>query len=578
MRIVFGIVFLVLSSAVSVIQADILTSQLSPSIENGSVFIGNQHFGGQLAVARAPYNGGENIILVAISSGNDYVKLYKYDEENEVLTFLNDIFVDSGIPFDISFIQLPMNSQADKHWCLVIPRWDRSFAQVDIYDVETCTPYFNCISNSGAMNQAYHVSDLGNGTYAISAEDIIYVCNFNEDRKFVENGHLEPEHMFYGASSTNPNARAYETQIYDYSTPSIFGSACVTTMHNAGIRIWDPDSYQILSRIGVGQHGGSGQSYYDDGNLIVNSELGDVHRAAVLHGGDFQTSAGTISSRLLFFSNHTMGFMIYDISKPESPQFVWQWDNDIRLGSDTEFYWHGAGCDNKHVSPHNDPGNNSYPGDVFGIGLRSNRNTNLIHLYIADCTNGLLVFDFSCFLSPFGTSIASSNYRSIVIDQPVIYSIDGELLCAHDLRTLELGVDGPTLVFTTWKVNNDPMAPDNYIGLSVHLDGTSINTNFVSDNNEGTLTSPFMLESLSPNPVTGSQHLVFTGCTQSVNLMIYNSAGRLEEQRLIENNNGQAEFTWNCNSTSGSRLPAGTYYLRAECGSNNSTSKIIILN
>ena len=559
------------------LHGDILTERLSPSAANGSVFIGSQNLSGQLAVTEAYYNGSlEKLVLLAVSTGNQYIKLYSYDDGSGTLTFLENITVASGIPFDISFIDLPVGLGGTYHSCLVIPRCFSS--NIDIYDVQTCTPHWDCW-NTATANQVYHVSDLENGSYGINACNIITVCTFDAlTKQFINSYRIPQENVFYGASSTCPPARTYETQLYDYSYSELTGNACITTTHNGGIRIWDPQTHRVLSRIGVGQQGGSGSAYYDgNGNMVVDGELGDVHRAAVLNGADITTALGVIASRLLFFSNHTMGFMIYDISIPDAPQYVWQWDNDVRLGSGAgQFDWHSAGCDNKEIAlPNNPPA--LIPGNAFGIGLRSVDllENDIIHIFLADGRYGLLSFDFGNFLSPFGYD-DECNYRSIVIDEPIHYSTpNNNPFMAHDLRTLDY--DGGTLVFTSWKENKE-QGENGFVGLSVHRDGAVGLRDGLPTVNVSSDTENFTIQTISPNPVSGSQHFVFSGCGQAVELMIYDSAGRLVLEHRIPAYEGFAEYSWDCSGSSGARLQPGAYFLRAECGGINSTSKILILN
>lgn len=562
------------------LQGDILTERVSPSSMNGSIFIGRQNLSGQLAVTEAIYNESvEELILLAVSTGNQYIKLYSYDDVCGTISWLDNIDVLSGIPFDISFIDLPVGDNGEYHCCIVIPRWDRFFSNIDVYDVVDCELHRNCW-NTSIENQAYHVADLENGYYGINAGDIITVCTFDPlTKQFINADRIPADNVFYGASSTCPPARTYETQLYGYKNSLLIGNACITTMHNGGIRIWDPQTHDILSRIGVGQQGGSGSHYYDEyGNMVVDGELGDVHRAAILNGADIPTDFGVIASRLLFFTNHTMGFMIYDISIPDAPQYVWQWDNDVRLGSGTgQFDWHSAGCDEMEIQlPNNPPG--LLPGNAFGIGLRAVDlpENDIIHVFVADGRYGLLAFNFGNFLSPFGYD-DECNYRSVIIDAPIdnYRTPEEHPFMAYDLRTLDYG--SCTLVFTSWKENKE-QEEDGFVGLSVHRDGAAGLQNGLTSVNMSSDAGYFMLQTISPNPASGSQHFVFSGCAQEVELMIYDSSGRLVLEQQIPAHEGLAEYSWNCSGSSGVRLQTGAYYLRAECGSINSTSKIIILN
>ena len=180
-----------------------------------------------------------------------------------------------------------------------------------------------------------------------------------------------------------------------------------------------------------------------------------------------------IDSRLLFFSNRTMGFIVCDISKPDAPQFVWQWDCDTRPceddDNDADWDWHGAGdMDDDVINNQAAPG--SLPGETFGIGVASNQpeeQPSIIHLYLAGGVDGLRLFDLSEFLDPFGVDEdGESNFDDFSIDIYDDYVIDLNEMLAYDLQTFSEGDD--TYVFTSWrKSRKDEEGP---IGLTVHLD------------------------------------------------------------------------------------------------------------
>ena len=98
--------------------------------------------------------------------------------------------------------------------------------------------------------------------------------------------------------------------------------------------------------------------------------------------------------------------MICDISKPDAPQHIWQWDCDTRpceeesQGGDWD--WHGAGNMDDDTTDQSDPG--SFAARTFGIGVASKSSVDppTIHVYLAGGVDGLRLFDFTDFLDPFG--------------------------------------------------------------------------------------------------------------------------------------------------------------------------------
>jgi hypothetical protein len=207
-------------------------------------------------------------------------------------------------------------------------------------------------------------------------------------------------------------------------------------------------------------------------------ELGDVHRAVVLNGGTSYFSELDdiqIGSRLLFFADNTMGFMVYDISKPDEPQFVWQWDCDTRPCEEEEsggdWDWHGVGDLNDDlITLQAEPG--EIPGEAFGIGVASNsegQSPAEVHLYLAGGIDGLRLFDLTEFLDPFGRGNEGddSNFDDFAIYHYNSYTVgENVVMQAHDLQTFS--EDDNTYVFTSWREGRD--ITNGHIGLSVHLD------------------------------------------------------------------------------------------------------------
>jgi len=168
-----------------------------------------------------------------------------------------------------------------------------------------------------------------------------------------------------------------------------------------------------------------------------------------------------------------MGFMVYDISKPDEPQYVWQWDCDTRPREDLiageDWNWHGAGdiaSDEITQAAAED-----FPGETFGIGVASNSEESpaVIHLYLAGGVDGLRRFDLTEFLDPFGLGDEGddSNFDDFLVDHYNSFFVGQTVMQAHDLQTLS--EDGDTYVFTSWRENHVNQGGQE-IGISVHLD------------------------------------------------------------------------------------------------------------
>jgi hypothetical protein len=266
------------------------------------------------------------------------------------------------------------------------------------------------------------------------------------------------------------------TAYQDFQYDELDGPLCYTTCHNGGVLIWD-NSFSppiIVSRIAASQHGGWRYSEQ------IQGELGDAHRAVILEGGSSSFSELDnieIDSRLLFFSNNVMGFIVCDVSKPDAPQFVWQWDCDTRSreanGEGADWDWFGSG-DVLDDLPLTQADAEEDPAHMFGIGVASYRGNKvlqdppIIHVYLAGSYDGLRLFDLSNFLDPFGYGADGDdlNYDDFSIDIYNDYAIGLYQMQAYDLQTH--AEDGDTYVFTSWtEIDADD---EGYIGLTVHLD------------------------------------------------------------------------------------------------------------
>jgi len=480
-----GIVLIVLSSHPHqrVGDAPELRS-LSLEVLPTAVATGIQSEAGQLAVCRGLYtppdapSGTYN--LIAVTSGENSVELLTYDLV-EGLISRERVLLDKQPnynPFDPSFIPLDVDNDGIEENCLVMPCRNRNgTGGISIYDLENRILYQDdCFlwKDTPMLGEIYHVAaitdypELTKNRYSISLEDKICIAGFQSasgNPRFVPIEFYNLEQRHYASAGLTLPARAFETLLLDYPTLEI--DIAVTTVHNGGIDIWSPSCFKhSISRIGVAQPGGSGL-HENEGfgePMHVDGELGDVHRAYVISNDrDFP--------QLLFFTAHTMGFMVYDIADPFSPQFVWQWDNDTRIThsalGDTVLNWHGAGNGDiapvqGSLTPYNPPG------DAFGIGGMYNTETELIHIYLADGADGIRAFDFTNFFHPFSAGASAfaefDNYYTYTFSP----NPEETPYLAYDLRTLEMDGEEGAFIFTSWREHADTSTGITY--LSVHRD------------------------------------------------------------------------------------------------------------
>ncbi len=354
----------------------------------------------------------------------------------------------------------------------------------------------NCFKcDGGDHREVYHVTELPSSAaedYAISTEfppaqpggpvqNVILLSSYNSDsRRFDDESTFNVPYLYYGSMHGTVDTRTWVTSVQDFRYGSEFNdSLCYTTTHNGGILVWDPDvdvnDDRIVSRISVSQCGGWD---YEVGSVDIGGELGDVHRAVVLEGGSDSFSdldSIQIDNRLLFYSNNTMGLMICDISKPDAPQHIWQWDCDTRPCEESsqggDWDWHGAGNMDDDTIDQAEPG--SYAARTFGIGVayfvpEESPPPPTIHVYLAGGIDGLRLLNFSEFLNPFGVNMdGESNFDDFSIDIYDSYIVDEEEMQAFDLQTFS--EDGDTYVFTSWKMSTQ-YGVEGPIGLTVHLD------------------------------------------------------------------------------------------------------------
>ena len=464
----------------------------------------NQYTGAQLAVEEVmflPYDSleAESALLIAITDGKDAVRLYSFDTGGDTLTFEDEVSVEVAnievpIAWTPTFMDLDVVGTGEES-CLVIPTmsdgiYGGSISIVRLTErnqADELLVIHNCFKCDADDNgNVYYVAELPSlaaSDYAISTEfddplqNVILLASYDSDsRRFDDESTFNLPYLYYGARHIAAECRAWVTSVQRFRYGSEFnGPLCYTTTHNGGVLVWDPFTNaadKTVSRIAASQHGGWRYSQL----LGIEGELGDVHRAVVLEGGSDSFSDLDdiqVDSRLLFFSDNTMGFIMCDVSKPDAPQFVWQWDCDTRPHeagiSESDWDWHGSGDILDDTVSQADQG--SFPGETFGIGVASNSDDDppTIHVYLAGGVDGLRLFDFSEFLDPFGVddNAGDSNFDDFSIDIYDDYVVGEIEMQAFDLQTFS--EEGDTWVFTSWRENRAE-GEEGLIGLTVHLD------------------------------------------------------------------------------------------------------------
>lgn len=545
---------------------------------SGYIGVGNGvRGGGHMAVKTALYTppqqscGSYN--LCAVSNGNDRVKLFIFEPQaNPSLYWSEDVVCPQNLhPFDVSFATIRVQGNT-AHSCLIIPLYDRygNNGNIMVYDLETRIAYFNCLDWNGVpqTGQVYHVTSLENGRYAVTTGgNPGYICIASIQTSLSGPVFRIDETISVGAvnyacmAGASPGVRPYETYVYSY--PSLRqASVAFTTCHNGGVLLWDTATNDWISWIRVGQWGGSGTGYILDDLLLCDGELGDMHRIAMI-----LDSYGNPS--LLFISNHTMGFMVYDVSDPWEPKYVWQWDNDTRMTSGQSFSWHGPG--NGDVSPGYDP-DSSVPGCVFGMGMNYCSNSGAIHAFIGDGFDGLLAFDFSYFFAPFSGVANNSErnfryfdiYDNISLDHPIPASLNP--LLAYEVRTIELSEE--VYVFTTWREHIEDF--DCVLGLTVYGD-------YEYDHSRRTMQTernavPTSLRVTRSNPSDSAVVLELYSPGGSAELSIFDMTGRVVlSNRLVIPVEGMG-YSWNLCDSSGSPVPNGVYLIHLRDSSGRSVN------
>ena len=95
-------------------------------LDNEYLGDGFTRFGaGHMAVETVLYQPADSIppsehVLLAVSMGNNIVKLYTFDTDSGVLAHSEDLEFQNNVNvFNISFIQMPTTDPSRRQWCLV---------------------------------------------------------------------------------------------------------------------------------------------------------------------------------------------------------------------------------------------------------------------------------------------------------------------------------------------------------------------------------------------------------------------------------------------------------------------------
>lgn len=552
----------------------------SMSIEDRTVAYtsssGSATIGGQLAVERARYkpSGGslDTHNLVAVAGGDNTVKIYTFTSSSGLSYQETITLSDSDLcPFDISFVPMDIDDDETDEYCLVMPCIDvgaSSSGDIAIFDLEGRVLYEDCLDWNGytAGAEVYHLEWVAECSsdptkrFSVSisnaiGQDYIYLATLDHsglqpEIKLISQKSL-PGSTYY-ASSTTAGARPFETYPIEITGDRL----AMTTIHNCGLEIWDPTDLDSYSRIRVSQQGGSAAPNGYGSPMLVDGELGDVHRAFLLRDGNEDPC-------LVFLSNHTMGLMVYDIHDLDDPLFVWQWDNDTRLkhtvSGSTIWDWHGAGDGDMVAPAQGDSVPYNPPGCAFGIGGRYDVNSGLIHIFLADGGDGLRAFDFSSFFNPFDL-IGVNEYSDF--DNYYTYTesmTNGNPLLAYDLRTLEIPGESGVFIFTSWMEHKDT-SQSFEIRLTAHHDDNSLDGRI---GRSGSVSeSVISLGHPTPNPAFGGVTVEFVTADMPRDVTIFDMTGRVVDRHRIDSDSGTSSFQWDGCDQSGKPAPSGVYVIR----------------
>lgn len=561
-------------------------------IYSGYLGSGNIRYGAaQMVVAEASYMlPGEIIpqkrIVCAVGMGGLEVQLFTLDAVTSTLTPQETLtlLLPSGSlgknVFDISILEIEIDTTGETRSCLVIPLYDTVTDSGDVYifDLETRTPYPSCLDwnefpvNGDVVHVGQHSSGSGD-IYPISICGDIYNSHLvitNSGPKFVLDDHIVFGDCYYAASSHGLPARAYETYTNIEYFSSSLQSLAITTCHVGGAVLWNPQ-YPRDPEVGwirVAQMGWYDNNIYLNNRLVCNSYLGDMHRVALLNDE-------TGHPALLFCANTGMGFLVYDIHDPSEPKFVWQWDNDTRFFDESSgcnsFSWFGSGSD--EVAPGFSPGS-SAPGQVFGIGLNQDAASGMIHVFIGNGIDGLRAFDFSHFLSPF-EYLHARIFRDFDIYHHSTLSDDHGLpMLAWEVRTFKDNHTGQTFVFTTWKdrlgTDEDPLGE---IALTVHRDNNpSIPTLSHNTVDYSNMTPSLSISFSSSNPTREAIVFELSSPDEEAMLMVFDAYGRLVKRENPGFREHRAILEWDLADSQGIIVPNGVYFAMLIDRAGNSVS------
>ncbi|MDM7993094.1 MAG: FlgD immunoglobulin-like domain containing protein [Candidatus Fermentibacter sp.] len=496
------------------------------------------------------------------------------------------------------FMQLPYDP-LNPEWCLVVPnRASETLpGSIDIIRLQkqgetapvVChnrlampTPPSGWTRLSNVYSISY-VPIVSTTPYCISAEyedehdvngfwSFFGLASFVTDKFVVDaSGRNRVLDVYYGNTvETNPT-RPCESQLCEFVFGGESSSLFLSTSHNGGVVIWDHSGIsqqdaEVVSQILTPQHG------WDQGAVGGIGELGDTHRAVVLEGADFSVNGDAGETRLLFFANNTMGFCVYDISNPASPQFIWQWDGDTRepANSTGDWDWCGTICPVDGEDLAIPPQSSQYPGRAFGIDLVSNENSGYIRLFLGDCADGLLSFDLSNFLNPFAIDTPTRCFDGI--SEEVYWPAEAEpdeLCGAFDTRVLD--GTGHDYLVTSWMLPGS-----NRIAISVHeitggewLAGGG-GAGYAQAPVPALLQREFSMIGSRPNPASGEFSLsVRSPGSQRCAISVFDISGRVVRSFGMDLAPGENEIVWDCRDGDGSEVPSGTYLLRVDDESGN---------
>lgn len=315
--------------------------------------------------------------------------------------------------------------------------------------------------------------------------------------------------------------------------------------------------------------------YSINGKLKCGRYLGDAHRVAILNRGPGYPA-------LAFLANTGTGMVVYDISDPTEPVFVWQWDNDTRFCSTEtgDFSWFGSGSGNIAEGYTS----SSAPGFVFGIGINYNTGGD-IHVFLGNGTDGLRALDLSLFLNPFSDNGGNternfrqfSEYHNFRLFDNRTMEPDPQI--AWDVRTIDTG--GDLFVFVSWldRIGTDE-AISGSVSLSVHCDGdiTPPRRSSSSQVSVGMDLTPVSIGVATPNPATSEVLLHLSGTGGESELSIFDLYGRLVLSETVGTPGSGTLFRWGLENTTGQPVPNGLYYFRLTDSLGNSvTSRSTVL-